>query len=165
MQELIHQLGIDWRLIIAQMINFLILLAILYKFAYRPLITILEERRKKIEKSITDAKLVEENLNQATRERGEIVAAARQEAGRIVEESKLAATNHKNAVIVEAKSEADKIIREAGQALKAEKEMMMNEARADLSNLVLQATEKVLRGVMTKEINQKYVETVVKDIS
>lgn len=164
MSELIGKLGIDWRLIIAQMINFLILLAILYKFAYKPLLQTLEDRRKKIEKSIDEAKAIEENLARAAAERKEIVILARQEAGRIAEEAKLAATNHKNAVIGEAKDEADKIIRQAEQSLQTEKAMMLSEAKAELADLVVRATEKVLRVSMNQELNQAYVEKIIKEI-
>ena len=50
MSELFSKLGIDWKLLIAQIINFLVLLFVLYKFAYRPILSMLEKRTKKIEK-------------------------------------------------------------------------------------------------------------------
>ena len=164
MAELIHQLGIDWRLIIAQMINFLILMAILYRFAYKPLIKILEERRKKIEKSIDDAKAIEENMSRSMAERQQIVAEARRDAGRIMEETKVIATNHKNAAMAEAKTEAEKIIKNAELVLRSEKESMLTEAKTELAELVVLTTEKVLRGAMNKELNQKYIESVLKEI-
>src|SRR3989344_3428345 len=162
MAELIHQLGIDWRLIIAQMVNFLILMAILYRFAYKPLIKILEERRLKIEKSIDDAKTIEENMSRSMAERQQIVAEARRDAGRILEETKVAATTHKNAAMAEAKTETEKIIKKAEVVLRSEKESMLAEAKTELAELVVLTTEKVLRGAMNKELNQKYIESVLK---
>lgn len=164
MTDLLHKLGIDWRLIIAQMVNFFILLGLLYKFVYKPLLTALEERRQRVEKSIDQAKMIEENMARATRERQEEIAKARAESGRIVEEAKLAATNHRNKLIVEAQAEAEKIVKQAETALTAEKATMLAEAKKELAGLVLSATEKVLHGTMTEAINKQYIEKVLKEV-
>ena len=164
MEELLHKLGIDWRLIIAQMVNFFILLGLLYKFLYKPLIKMLEDRRIRVEKSIEQAKQIEENMARTTRERQEEMVKARLESGRIVEEAKLAATAHRNKLIVEAQAEAEKIVAQAQTALTAEKSAMMIEAKAELADLVVATTEKVLRGVMSESLNKQYVEKVIKEV-
>ena len=164
MTELLHKLGIDWRLIIAQMVNFFILLGLLYKFLYKPLIKMLEDRRVRVEKSIEQAKQIEENMARTTRERQEEIAKARVESGRIVEEAKLAATAHRNKLIVEAQAEAEKIVKQAQTALITEKTAMLTEAKAELADLVVATTEKVLRGAMTDAINKQYIEKVVKEL-
>ncbi len=164
MAELLQKLGVDWRLIIAQMVNFFILLGLLYKFLYKPLLKVLEERRERVDKSIEQAKLIEENMARATRERQEEIAKARLEAGRIMEEAKLAATAHRNKLMVEAQSESDKIVKQAEASLQAEKAAMLGEAKLELAALVMNTTEKVLRGTMTEAINKHYIEEVVRDL-
>mgnify|MGYP001588456271 CR=1 FL=1 len=62
--ELISKLGIDWKLLVAQIVNFFILLFVLYKFAYKPVLEMLEKRSKTIEKGIHDAKASEERLKE-----------------------------------------------------------------------------------------------------
>ena len=64
--ELLHKLGIDWRLLIAQLINFSVLLFVLYKFLYHPILNILEKRRKQIEENDIRTKSLEEKLTQVT---------------------------------------------------------------------------------------------------
>lgn len=164
MIELLHKLGIDWRLIIAQMVNFFILLGLLYKFVYKPLLKMLEERRERVEKSIDQAKQIEANMARATRERQEEIAKARAESGRIVEEAKLAATAYRNKLIVEAQAEAEKIVKQAQSILATEKSAMLAEAKTELADLVVATTEKVLRGAMTETINRQYVEKTLKEL-
>ena len=65
MQELITKLGIDWKFLIAQIVNFLVLLFVLYKFAYGPILAMLEKRQKKIEKGLKDAEAATKNSKKA----------------------------------------------------------------------------------------------------
>jgi F-type H+-transporting ATPase subunit b len=65
MSELFHQLGIDWRLLISQAANFLLLLIVLRAFAYKPLLALMKERRKKIEEGLTQAAEAEKRLRDA----------------------------------------------------------------------------------------------------
>ena len=86
MDSLLTQLGIDWKLLIAQIINFLVLLAILYKFLYKPVFKILHDREEKIEKSLRQAERIEKNLFESEAEKSKIVAEARNEAGKVIAE-------------------------------------------------------------------------------
>ncbi len=65
MQDLVTQLGLDWRLLLSQAANFLILLIVLRLFAYKPLIPMLKERRAKIEDGLAKAKEADHRLSQA----------------------------------------------------------------------------------------------------
>jgi F-type H+-transporting ATPase subunit b len=65
MAELIHQLGIDWRLLLSQAVNFAVLLFVLRAFAYKPILKILKDRQMKIEEGFTKAKEADLRLHQA----------------------------------------------------------------------------------------------------
>ena len=78
--ELLGKLGIDWRLLIAQIINFLLLLVILYRLLYKPVIALLDQRSAKIEKSLQAAQQIEANLKQTESERAQKILAAKKEA-------------------------------------------------------------------------------------
>jgi len=65
MQQLFSQLGIDWRLIISQAVNFLVLLGVLWFLLYKPLLKLLSDRRKKIEEGIVKAEMADTRLLEA----------------------------------------------------------------------------------------------------
>jgi len=65
MEQLVTQLGIDWRLLISQAVNFLLLLIVLRIFAYKPILKILHDRRTKIEEGLTKAKEADKRLHDA----------------------------------------------------------------------------------------------------
>ena len=65
MSELLTKLGIDLKLLVAQIVNFLILLLVLYKFAYGPIVAMLEKRQKKIEKGLKEAEEAHKKLEES----------------------------------------------------------------------------------------------------
>jgi len=93
MTELFSKLGIEWHLILAQIINFAILLFILGRFAYRPLMKILKERQERIK--LDEEKSVELSKEIAVaRQRGEeILAAARVEGDKIIKQAEASGKN------------------------------------------------------------------------
>ena len=78
--ELITKLGIDWKLLIAQVINFFILLFVLHRFAYRPILKMLKKRTDTIDKSLSDVKQIEKNLAESNQKKDELLRTARQQA-------------------------------------------------------------------------------------
>ena len=79
MSELFSKLGIDWRLLVAQLANFLILLFVLRRFAYKPLLKLLEERKQRIADGLANAQKAKSNLEEAEKERQEIISTAKKE--------------------------------------------------------------------------------------
>src|SRR3989344_7579708 len=117
MAELIHKLGIDWKLLIAQAVNFLVLLWLLKKFLYGPIIELLRSRRAAIE--------------DAARKNEEITEAFKQ-----IEQRSQAEYDR-------AKSQADAIIQDAKKAAKARGEELMKEAEAKIALVILEAKARI----------------------
>src|SRR4030066_2412588 len=113
MSELLTKLGIDWKLLIAQIVNFLVLLFILWKFAYGPILAMLEKRQKKIEKGLKDAEAAGKKLEESEERQKEILKKARTEAKEIVEKAHTQAEKSKSEIAVEAKWQAEKMVRDA----------------------------------------------------
>ena len=88
MSELLSKLGIDWKLLIAQIINFLVLLFVLWKFAYGPILAILDKRTKKIEQGLKDAEASRKKLADSEERQKEILKMARTEGKEIVEKAR-----------------------------------------------------------------------------
>ena len=86
--DLIDKLGIDLKLLIAQIVNFVILLVILTKLIYKPLLKLLDDRKKMIAKTVDDSKRIEDRLAAIEADRDKVLANASKEAMVIVERAK-----------------------------------------------------------------------------
>jgi len=81
-------LGLDWKILLGQLINFLILLFILKKFALKPFLKTMRERKEKIEEGLEKSKLAEEKIKEIREKREEVMAKANQKAMELYEKSK-----------------------------------------------------------------------------
>ncbi|KKU13639.1 MAG: ATP synthase subunit b [Parcubacteria group bacterium GW2011_GWC2_45_7] len=162
--ELLNKLGVDWRLLLAQLFNFVILLALLYKFLYKPVLKLLQERSAKIEQSLKNADAVEVKLREASASYEKKVLEARGEAQKIIEQAKSEAEAARLELSRKAQEEAEKIVQNGHSRLTADKEKMLKEAAGELADLVASATEHVLGNVITPEINQKLIDEAVRKV-
>ena len=86
--EILNQIGIDGKLLLAQAVNFLILLFLLHRFAYKPMLAFLEKRSDRIEKGLRDAEEAEKRLVQAAENEEKVLAKAREEAKKIIADAR-----------------------------------------------------------------------------
>lgn len=156
--ELLTKLGIDWRLLIAQLVNFLILVFILYKFLYKPVLGLLENRKEKIEKGLRDALRLGEELEKTKELQTEEIKKAKREAMGIVEEAEKRALLAAEETKTITKTEVEKLITAAKNQIIGEKEKMMNEVRKEAAALVVAAAEKVVGKVIDVKSQQKLIE-------
>jgi F-type H+-transporting ATPase subunit b len=146
MDSLITTFHIDWKIIIAQTINFGIVLLVLYMFALKPLKKLMSERSEHIEKGVSDAKVNAELLENTKKEYAEVIAKARAEAHKIFQEGKGEAEKKKTKMLGEAKEEVNKMINDGKKTLETEKIKMVTEAKEEIVSLVVKATEKLLES-------------------
>jgi len=146
MDSLITTFHIDWKIIIAQAINFGIVLLVLYAFALKPLKKLMSEREDKIAKGVTDAKENAEILSKTKKEYDAIVADAKSEAKNIFNESKKEAELKKEEIINNAKNEVENMISSGKKILENEKIKIIEEAKGEIVSLVVKATEKLLES-------------------
>lgn len=151
--ELLGQLGIDWRLLLAQMVNFLVLLGVLYKFLYRPVLVHLEERTARIEKSLSEAKRIEVQARQADEARIQLVAEARKEAQMISERAVQEAEVLRKKMVDDARREAERIVESGKVQLEMHKEVLLKDVRREVTGLIVSATRHVLGDVMDENID------------
>lgn len=158
MDELIKTFHIDWKLLIAQLINFAIVLFILYKFAIKPLSKTMDKRTEEIEKSLKDAKKIEENLAKIEAEKAEKIQQAKKEAAEIIEKSRQQGEEQGQRLVAEAKAEVQTVIAAAKEQIAQEKNQMLKEVKSEVGELVVRATKKILEKTMSKEIDSQLVE-------
>jgi len=157
-------LGIEVKLLIGQIVNFLVLFAILGFFLYKPILKMLEDRRSKIAESLENAKKIEEKLASAETKSKEILNTTHLEAKKIIEEAKNIATEQKNEIISSAKLQADKVIESAKNEADSLKDKVISEAKKEISDVVLLALDKIVKQELSNEDKKKLTERALKEL-
>jgi F-type H+-transporting ATPase subunit b len=161
MESLIQNLGINWKLLAAQMVNFFILLWLLKRFLYGPIIELLARRREAVEKSAGDVENIKEQLAGIETKRQEELDRARKEAGAIVEEARKAAKERGEELMKETEKRVEKIVAEAKRHIEEERVKMTDEVGKEVKDVVFLAVEKVLAERLPKEANERFVAEAV----
>lgn len=160
----IAALGLDLKALIFQIINFSLLLIILRLVAYKPILAMLERRRKTIEESLEKAKAIEEQEAKLQEKTQAILRQARVEATQIVKDAKQAGELLKNELSAEGKRQQEAIIAQTKQQIELEKQNMLTDAKRQLKYLVIAATAKVIEQKIDRENNEKLVTKTIKEI-
>jgi len=161
MNELIANLGIDWKLLLAQIINFAILFFLLKKFLYKPILGMLDKRRLRIEKSLKDADRIEKELVQIREKREDILRNANQKADAILKEAREIAESRRVEILEEVRKEAKAVLEETKKSIKKEKKKLVDDAKKDLAGIVILATEKMIKEKLDEDKDKKLAEEVL----
>lgn len=163
MDSLIGTFHIDWKIIIAQGINFIIVLFVLNFLAIKPLKKMMTERTVNIEKGLNDAKKNAETLKNTEKEYELIISKAKKEAQIIFESGKNEAEAKKTEIIEKTQKEVEVMIENGKKILESEKIKILDEAKKDIINLVVKSTEKILETKGDDEnINNKIINSIRK---
>lgn len=144
MEGILTTFGIDSRLIIIQIFNFVLLAAALWYFLYTPVLNLLKERQEKIAKGVEDAKKAQDSLSQADAERQSIVSAAHKEAEEINARARSHADEKSAEIVALAEQKASSIVVDAEQKGEDAKERARKESEAEIAKLAVLAAEQVL---------------------
>lgn len=162
--NLFSALGIDWKLLILQIIAFLLLVLLLGRFVYPWLMKQVDERQENIEAAAKAAEKAQAAAADSQEETAQLLAAAKKEAAEIVSTAKLEATELYTTSEAKAKATADKIVSDA--QLRIEKEVAS--AKKALYNetleLVAMATAKVVGETHTKKADEALISAAVKEL-
>jgi F-type H+-transporting ATPase subunit b len=157
MESIINTFHIDFKIIIAQIINFGIVLAVLYFYALKPLNKLMRERSEKIEKGIKDAKSNAEILNNTKAEYEEALTKARKEADKIFQDGKKEAEAKKVLMLEKAKEEVAVMVESGKKNLENEKIKMVAEAKEEITSLSVKIAEKILGKNLDKSFDEKTI--------
>lgn len=162
--ELLQAFGIDARILIAQLINFLILVGILYKLGYKPILSFVKERQKKIEQGVVDAERAEQKMQQAEEAHKEAIARAHKEAQEILARSREQAEVQAQTVLAKTQDQARDIVSRAKKEIKEQQVLSQQEVKAEAASLVVGLTEKLLRKKMTVAADEAFIKDSLKNI-
>ena len=153
---------LDPGLFIWTILTFLILFFVLSKFAWKPLLTLLESRENTIKSSLEDAEKAKQELERLNAETETIISEARSKAQSIRLEAKSAGEKVKADIIAQAGKDAKKLLNENEKQIQVEKDRAINEIRQEVVGLTLTVAERVIRKNLSKEDNQKLIEGSLK---
>ena len=145
-------------------ITFLLLLYVLAKFAWKPLLKMLEDRENLIKSSLKDAEKAKLELESLTQESEAITAKARSEAQSILAESKSAAEKVKEDTIAKAKEQAIKIRDDAKKQIEVEKDKAISDIKHEVVNLTLSVAEKLINKNLNDADNKSLIEESLKKV-
>lgn len=150
--------------LVFQVINFLLLLYLLNRFLFKPLLARMDERTAKIEKGLEDAETAARDRELARAEREAAVNEARKEAAEMLARSNKIAEDTRNEILTDARSEAEKVTQRAREEINAEKEKAMSELRAQVADLALEAAAKLVRSDMNTTTQRRLVEEFLAEV-
>jgi F-type H+-transporting ATPase subunit b len=162
--ELLEALGINLKILFAQLVNFSVLLFILWRFAYRPILNILKERREKVSQGVEDAKNAGLKLDEAKAKERAIIIEAKKQSQSIIDEATERAEKKKKAILDKAKEEVGEVINIEKKKIQQEKADTLKSIKADISQLVIIAVERVMQEKIDSNIDKKIIKEAIKDL-
>ena len=155
---MLETLGIQWPKLIAQFVNFAIVLFVLWRFAYKPVFKLLEARRQKIADGIANAEQINAELAATEVERKRVLAEAGEQASKLIDEARNAAIRVSEIETQKAITAAEQIIIKAREAAAQDHARMLAELKREVGRLVVQTTATVTGKILTPE-DQKRLAT------
>ncbi len=162
--ELLTKLGVDWKLLIAQIVNFTILLSVLTYFVYRPLLNLLDARRERIAKAMENAKRIEEQNRQMEELRIEQLKKIDQEVGAMLERGKRQSEAMRDEILAGAKREADQLLAKGRRQLEDERVKVFHDVQGTLAQMIVKMTEKILEREFSPKDQERLMGSLEKQI-
>jgi len=155
--EALESLGIDWKLLIAQVINFLVVLLVLKKFLYGPIVNMLIDRKNKIEQGLKDSQEAREKLNETNAQTRKLLAEASLESEKIIKSTKKEMEEQTKKKLDEAQKKAEEIIATSKRLAQEEQERIVQKAKKEISELAINISEKILEKQVDKDSVNKAI--------
>ena len=160
-----EQFGFQKQLFISQVISFAIVCFALHRWAYKPILKVLEERRQKIAEGLANAEKIKAELENAQAKAQEILGQASAQGNKMIEESRQSAAKVLEVETQKAIATANDIVTKARQASEAELVRMKAELRKEVGRLVVATSAKVTGNILTPEQQSRLAEDTAKQLA
>lgn len=160
-----EQFGFNWSLFISQCISFALVAFLLHRFAYKPILKVLEERRQKIAEGLANAEKIKQELASAQAKSQEILNNANAQGNKLIEEARQSAAKVLEQETQKAIATANDIVTKARQASEAELVRMKAELRKEVGRLVVATSAKVTGNILTPEQQNRLAEETAKQLA
>ena len=163
--EIFTNFGITWPKFIAQVILFLIVYWVLNKYAFGPVLKMLEERRRRIEEGQHNAERIKKQLAEAELRYQEVLRKANEDATKLLEQTRASGDAITQKQLQQAIKDAEGIIAKAQDTIVQERNKMVAEVKKEMVDLVVKTTAKVVGKVITPEDQKRLSEDTVKQFA
>ena len=157
--------GWNWKLFLSQVISFCIVAYLLQRFAYKPILAVLEQRRRTIEEGQINAEKIKKELAEAEKRYQEIVAKANADGQKMIDEARESAAHLSERKQQEAITAAEQIISKAREAAAIEHDRTMESLKRELGRLVVDTTAKVTGKVLTADDQRRLQEEAAREVA
>ena len=157
-------LGVDGKLLAAQILNFIILVIILRKFLYQPLLGLMEKRRLQIEESQKKAEEVEKRYAEFQIEHVRRIEESKAEATALIEKAKTAAESLRQDMLAATQAESDKLLERTKAEIERQKESMLAELKHEIGGLVITVASKLLGREIDPKTETKFIEEAIREV-
>ena len=164
-QQIARTFGVDWSHLIAQIISFCIVCLILYRFAYRPVLKMLEERRQQIAQGLANTEQIRAELARTEAQRQVVMDQANAQATKLIKEARVAAARVQEQETQKAIATAEQIIVKAREAAAQDQARMLAELKREVGRLVVQTTASVTGKILTAEDQRRLAEETSKQLA
>jgi F-type H+-transporting ATPase subunit b len=152
-------------LFLSQVVSFSIVALLLKRFAYKPILAVLEDRRRRIEEGLLNAEKIKKELAEAQKRYAEILAKANADAQKMIDEARESSAHLAERKQQEAIAAAEQIIAKAREAAAFEHERTMDSMKRELGRLVVETTAKVTGKILTSEDQQRLQEEAARQVA
>lgn len=163
-QLIAGRFGIEWKTLIAQIINFCIVVYCLYRFALKPVLQTMSERQKRIADGLRFTEEMEQKLKDAEKEHANLIKKGTVEAKGIVDAAREQARTYLEEKTQEAVVKSEQFIKKAEEAIQKEHHQMIAEAKKQIGQLVVATTEKVLDRNLSTDEQARYTQSSLSEV-
>lgn len=160
-----EKLGIEPVQLLTQVFNFVVMLVLLTKFLYKPILKALEERKKKIQSGLEYAEKMAGELEKTGKKRQEVIDAAKEEGRKIIEESKKTGKLLEAEIVEKAHKEEAVILEKGRKELEMERTEMEKQLRTNTVEIAQTWVETVLGNVLTAKNQQEIINRKLKELA
>ena len=163
--DIARTFGVDWPHLLAQIASFAIVCALLYRFAYAPVLKTLDARRRQIAQGLANTEKINAKLSEIESERQTVLAAAHAEAARIVGDARTTAKQLTDQEAVHARLMGQQMLQRAQEAAEQERRRVMDDVRREAAHLVVETAAVVTGKVLTDADQQRLASEAARRIA
>ena len=157
------ELGINLPTLLAQTVNFLLLLGLLYLLLYKPVLRVLDQRSERIKESLETADRVRQESEQQQQEMQQQIEEARQEGQKLIEEARQLADRYRDEEREKARSDAEALLTKARSEIQRERDSAVEEVRRQFADLAISAAEQVIERSLDAKAHQELIDKVLQE--
>ena len=160
---MLETLGIHFPSLAIYLVNFLIVLVLLYLFAYKPILKLMDQRADRIRESLEAADLARQEAASSQEAIQEQITEARREGQRIMDQTREAADRFRTEEMDKARQEAEAFVERAKADIERERDTAIQEVRASFGDLAITAAERVIRSSLDRRAHESLIAQVLEE--